>query len=84
MIEPSDNLNKIFNNAVILATENQHEYITIEHLICAILNNNESFKFVKDFGADAGFIKTNVNHYVKSNLNDIKVDSNDIKPKKTN
>jgi ATP-dependent Clp protease ATP-binding subunit ClpA len=84
MIEPSDNLNKIFNNAVILATENQHEYITIEHLICAIINDNESFQFIKDFGADAAFIKANISHYIKSNLNDIKVDTVEIKPKKTN
>lgn len=84
MIEPSDKLTKVFNNAVALAAELNHEYITIEHLICVIMDDEESFQFIKDSGANATFIHTNISHYVKTNLNDIKVDGKDIKPKKTN
>ena len=84
MIEPSDKLTKVFNNAITLATELKHEYITIEHLVCAIMDDKESFQFIKDFGANATFIHTNISHYVKTNLADIIVDREDIKPKKTN
>jgi len=84
MIEPSDKLTKIFNDAVALATELKHEYITIEHLICSIMNNKEDFEFIKNFGADTDFIRKNINHYVKTNLDDIKTSVEDVKPKKTN
>jgi ATP-dependent Clp protease ATP-binding subunit ClpA len=84
MIEPSSNLNKIFDQAVIIATDLKHEYITVEHLICAMMNDAETYKFIKDFGADAAFIKSNIDHYIKSNLDDIKVQSDVVKPKKTN
>lgn len=84
MIEPSDKLTKVFNNAVTLATELNHEYITIEHLICVIMDDKETFQFIKDSGANPAFIQTNISHYVKTNLNDIKADGKDVKPKKTN
>jgi len=84
MIEPSDNLNKIFDDAVKIAAKLNHEYITIEHLVCAIMSNNDMFQLIKDFGADAAFIKTNIDHYIKTNLNDIKIDADVVKPKKTN
>jgi len=83
MIEPSDNLNRIFDNAVVLATDAKHEYITIEHLIYSIMNDKETYQYIKDFGADAAFIKSNIEHYVKNNLNDIRLETA-IKPKKTN
>lgn len=84
MIEPSDKLNKIFNDAVTLASSFNHEYITVEHLVCSIMNDTDSFKFIKEFGADPVFIKSNIEHYVKHNLNDIKTDGDAVKPKKTN
>jgi len=83
MIEPSDNLNRIFDSAVELAKTFSHEYITIEHLVAAIVNDRESFEMLKQAGADSSFIKTNIKQYVE-NLSDIKSELPDIKPKKTN
>jgi ATP-dependent Clp protease ATP-binding subunit ClpA len=48
------------------------------------MNDDDSFKFIKEFGADPAFIKSNIEHYIKNNLNDIKVDVDTVKPKKTN
>ncbi len=84
MIEPSQNLQAIFENSIKIAQENQHEYITIEHLVYAILCDKESCTFMEGFGADANFIKTNLEHYIKNNMADIKTDNKNIKPKKTN
>ena len=84
MIEPSNKLAQIFDNAVKLATSLKHEYITIEHLVCAIMHDNDTFRLLKDFGADANFIKTNLDHYVKTNLDEIKTDKSNFKAKKTN
>jgi ATP-dependent Clp protease ATP-binding subunit ClpA len=84
MIEPSQNLQKIFENSVTIAKELGHEYITIEHIVFGILCDQESFDLIEGFGADASFIKTNLEHYLKNNMEDIKASDPNAKPKKTN
>ena len=86
MIEPSQNLQNIFESSVNTAKELHHEYITIEHIVYGILCDETSFEFLQGFGADANFIKTNLSHYLKNNLNDIKIDNPpaSFRPKKTN
>ena len=83
MIEPSQNLQQIFDNAVSVAKNMQHEYITIEHLVYSIMCDQESYQIIENYGADANFIKTNLDHYIKNNLKEIVVNETDYKPKKT-
>ena len=86
MIEPSQSLQNIFESSVNTAKELHHEYITIEHVVYGILCDNDSYALLESFGADAKFIKANLEHYLKNNLNDIKLNNPkaDFKPKKTN
>jgi ATP-dependent Clp protease ATP-binding subunit ClpA len=84
MIEPSKNLQEIFEKSVEMAKTLSHEYITIEHIIYGIMEDEDSYKLLESFGADAKFIKTNIEHYLKNNLNDIKTTNVNAKPKKTN
>jgi ATP-dependent Clp protease ATP-binding subunit ClpA len=83
MIEPSQNLQQIFDNAVSVAKDLQHEYITIEHLVYSIMCDQESYQIMENYGADANFIKTNLDHYIKNNLKEIVINETDHKPKKT-
>jgi len=83
MIEPSQNLQQIFDNAVSVAKDLQHEYITVEHLVYSIMCDNESYQIIENYGADANFIKTNLDHYIKNNLKEIVISETDYKPKKT-
>lgn len=82
MIEPSQQLQNIFNTAVDLARELHHEYITIEHLVFSIFNDEQAFKSLQEAGVNADYVKSNLDHYIRNNLNDIKNDNSD-KPKKT-
>jgi ATP-dependent Clp protease ATP-binding subunit ClpA len=84
MVEPSKQLQDIFETAVETAKSLEHEYITIEHVLHSIMHDADSFNLINTFGADANFIKTNIDHYLKNNLNDIKVANMTAKPKKTN
>ena len=84
MIEPSQNLQLIFEKSVEIASKLNHEYITIEHIVFGIMCDAESYTQMEGFGADANFIKTNLDHYLKNNLNDIKSADPKTKPKKTN
>jgi ATP-dependent Clp protease ATP-binding subunit ClpA len=83
MIEPSQNLQNIFENSVNVAAGLNHEYVTIEHIVYAIMCDVESFTLLESFGADANFIKTNLDHYLKNNLNEIKTLAPNGKPRKT-
>ena len=84
MIEPSKSLQEIFENSIETAKSLGHEYITVEHIVFGILSDKESYDLLESFGADANFIKTNLDHYLKNNLNDIKTTNVNSKPKKTN
>ena len=84
MIEPSPSLQKVFEHSVAVARKLQHEYITVEHLVYSIICDADSYSLLEGFGADANFIKTNLDHYLKNNLNDIKTTDQNYKPKKTN
>ena len=82
MIEPSQNLQTVFENSVNVAKQYEHEYVTIEHILYGIMCDQESYDMLEKFGADSNFIKTNLEHYLKNNLDDIK-NANVDKPRKT-
>jgi ATP-dependent Clp protease ATP-binding subunit ClpA len=84
MIEPSQSLQAVFENSIEIAKKDNHEYITIEHIVYSILCDNDAYSLIESFGADANFIKSNLEHYLKNNLNDIKTAEANAKPKKTN
>ena len=84
MIEPSKNLQTIFEKAISIAKDHKHEYITIEHLVYSIMLDEISFQHLENFGADAKFIRENLENYITNNLTDIKVDKDEYKPSKTN
>lgn len=84
MIEPSKSLQNIFEKAIEIASTNQHEYITLEHLVYSIMLDDASFNHLEKFGADVNFIKNNLENYITNNLNDIKVTDENVRPKKTN
>jgi len=84
VIEPSKHLQDIFENSISLAKGLQHEYITIEHIVFSMISDKETYTLLEGFGADAAFIKTNLDHYLKNSLQDIKTSERNHKPKKTN
>ena len=83
MIEPSKELHDIFDDSVKIAQNLKHRLITIEHLAYAILNHKATYEGLKAYGADVDYMKSNLDHYLKQNLNDIKMDEV-VTPKKTN
>ena len=84
MVEPSNALQLVFEKSIKDAKKLQHEYVTLEHLVFAMLCEENFYTVVKGFGADVDYIKSNLEHYLKNNLNDIKVvEGTKYKPKKT-
>jgi len=85
MVEPSKQLQLVFEKAIKDAQKLRHEYITLEHLVFAMMCEAEFETVVKGYGADPVFIKKNLENYLKTQCDNIKVDAEitKYKPKKT-
>ena len=83
MVEPSQELQLVFDKSIKDARKLQHEYVTLEHLLFAMLCSESFYNLVKGFGADVDYLKSNLEHYLKNNLTEIKIDDTRHKPKKT-
>tara|TARA_R110000851_G_scaffold198669_3_gene349758 strand:+ start:2280 stop:4514 length:2235 start_codon:yes stop_codon:yes gene_type:complete len=83
MVEPSEALQLVFDKAMKDAKKLKHEYVTIEHLLFAMLCEQDLAKVLKGFGADLDYIKTNLEHHLKVNCDELKMEVTKYKPKKT-
>lgn len=83
MVEPSNELQLVFEKAIDVAKKLRHEYLTLEHLLFAMLCEESFHKCVTGYGADADFVKKSLEHYLKTKLQDITLEVEGAKPKKT-
>ena len=83
MVEPSNELQSVFEKAITVAQKLQHEYLTIEHLLFAMLCEESFTNCVTGYGADPEFIKKNLENYLKTKCDEIVSNLQDIKPRKT-
>ena len=63
MLEPSDKLQAIFERAIHIAQKLEHEYVTLEHLVFAIMCDEDTFKELVEYGANGDFIKAILNSF---------------------
>ena len=83
MVEPSNELQLVFEKAIGVSKKLRHEYLTLEHLLFAMLCDESFYKCVSGYGADSEFLKKNLEHYLKSKLDEITTEQTDVKPRKT-
>jgi ATP-dependent Clp protease ATP-binding subunit ClpA len=83
MLEPNKDLEQIFEHAVQIASINKHEYVTLEHFLFSMLNNEGFAQLITDFGADPKTLKQSLETFIQEDLKDL-VNPNLEKPKKTN
>jgi ATP-dependent Clp protease ATP-binding subunit ClpA len=82
MLEPSKDLEKIFEVAVSSASERQHEYITVEHMLYSMVNNQSFADILEAFGTNVKELKDEVTKYIDNELNEL-VNPDSEKPRKT-
>jgi ATP-dependent Clp protease ATP-binding subunit ClpA len=82
MLEPSKDLEQIFEHAVQTAATRKHEYITLEHFLYGMLNNSTFVEILNSFGANVEDLKKDVEKYIDESLTDI-INEDIHKPKKT-
>jgi ATP-dependent Clp protease ATP-binding subunit ClpA len=83
MVEPSKELQLVFDKSVKDAQKLQHEYVTLEHLLYAMFCEENFMNIVTMFGADVDYIKSNIEHHLKTQCDEIKTEETKFKPKKT-
>lgn len=104
MVTPSKDLQLVFEKSINDAKKLKHEYVTLEHLVYAMMCDENFVEFLVEFGTDIDtnsvsyknqnswntrqesidFIKTNLEDYLRNDLDEIKVTETKYKPKKTN
>ena len=83
MVEPSDNLQSVFEKAIDTAKKLHHEYLTIEHLLFAMLLDDSFNNSIKGFGSDSDQLKQQLLAYLQNNCGEITIEDIVVKPKKT-
>ena len=83
MVEPSNELQLVFEKAIDLAKKFNHEYLTLEHLLFSMLCEESFTNCIQGYGSDPEFIKKNIEHYLKNKCDDIVSTETGIKPRKT-
>ena len=83
MVEPSNELQLVFEKAINVAKKLKHEYLTIEHLLFSMLCEDSFYNCIQGFGADPEYIKKNLEHYLKTKCDEITGQTEDVKPRKT-
>ena len=83
MVEPSDNLQAVFEKAIDTAKKLHHEYLTIEHLLCAMLMEESFVACLEEFGTKPENLKNQLLDYLQNRCSEITVSDVVVKPKKT-
>jgi ATP-dependent Clp protease ATP-binding subunit ClpA len=83
MVEPSKDLQLVFEKAVQDARKLKHEYVTLEHLLFAMLCEENFVNLLKSVRVDVDYLKSNLEHHLKNGCEELKIDLKKFKPKKT-
>jgi len=68
-------LETTLHNALTHASERHHEYATLEHLLLALIEDEHASKVMQACGVDLGELTDSVTHYLDTELDSLKVDS---------
>ena len=84
MLEPNEDLEKIFEKAVLLAMEHKHQYITLEHFLYSMVSDEQFGKILIDYGTNVDDMKAKLVNYINTDLSTIVDTTLNSRPKKTN
>ncbi len=84
MLEANEGLENIFENAVKEAEKRRHEYVTIEHVLLALIKDQSIGTVLHDFKINVGALIKDVEDYLDTKCNDIVAKGSEpMTPRKT-
>ena len=77
----SNRLEKTLNRAFEYASENNHEYVTLEHLLAALLDDEDANEVLISCNVDIEELRAILNDFIKNELTALKLNKGeDVKP----
>src|SRR3954453_14495060 len=73
----SRNLEQALHKALALANERHHEYATLEHLLLALIDDQDAAAVMRACNVDMDALRRNLTEYVDSELSNLITDSGD-------
>ena len=64
-------LEKSISNAFTFASEKNHQYVTLEHLLFSLLDEEDAQNVMKACSVDIGLLRENLEHYIDHELDNI-------------
>ena len=84
MLEANEGLENIFENAVKEAEKRKHEYVTIEHVLLALVKDDSVGTVLLDYKTNVGALIKDIEDYLDTKCNDIVSKSpTPVTPRKT-
>ena len=84
MLEANEGLENIFENAVKEAEKRRHEYVTIEHVLLALIKDDSIGTTLHEFKVNVGMLIKEIEDYLDTKCNDIKSKGKEpVTPRKT-
>ena len=78
----ADKIESVITRAVEIAQENSHEYVTLEHILYSLLQEEDVNAVLEKAGGQVPALKEEIGSHIKNDKNEIKVDLNTT-PRKT-
>ena len=70
----AESLEKTLHQALANASDRSHEYATLEHLLLALVGDEDAVQVMKACGADLDELSATVTHYLDNELDSLKVE----------
>jgi ATP-dependent Clp protease ATP-binding subunit ClpA len=84
MLEPNDELQEIFEKAVVTALEHKHQYITLEHFLYSMVKDQNFSRVLTEYGTKVDDLVSKLENYISNELQSIVDVTLTSRPKKTN
>ena len=68
----SPNLEKTLRESYQLATNNKHEYVTLEHLLLCLLEDQDALSVLKACAVDTNSLKISIENFILKDLQNLK------------
>ena len=82
MAEEFDPIEQVLDRAMEFASERNHEYVVLEHLLLSLMNEKDIQSLIEDIGGETDEIKVDCVQYIDNALKEIVVESDEA-PRKT-
>ena len=79
----TESLEKTLHQALMNASDRRHEYATLEHLLLALIEDNDAAKVMQSCGVDLGDLGDAVGAYLDTELDSLRVSGKKVDPSPT-